>query len=250
MKLEIELVPQNVWGKNLRNMMGNYRWNKLRQKILNEKGKVCSICQAQSKILHIDEMYEYDTANHVQKLIGFRVLCAACHLVKHFGRAEQLAARGEIDINNIINHFCTVNSCTLIDFYVYRKKVYKEWLDKNKYKWTNDLGEFAHYLEKDAFVKVVKPLPENVVKMLNTSWAKDIAVLSSLSIDIVRKAKHGKYSERTRDQLIKAAEQLEFENNNKEMELLGMYYDETSGDYVTEEEMEDIEINGGVHDND
>lgn len=105
-------------------------------------------------------------------------------------------------------------------------------------------------------MKPVEPLPENVAEMLNTVWVFDIANLSELSVNTIRKAKHGIYSERTRKRLMKAFERLQLiydsdnDGNREEMEFMGMYYDESSGDYVSEEEMEDIEMTGGVHNDD
>ena len=48
-KLAISLVPQRLWKRNLRHLVGQYEWGKFRKSQLTEVGLSCSICGFQAE---------------------------------------------------------------------------------------------------------------------------------------------------------------------------------------------------------
>ena len=91
-KLTIELIPVGTWGSNLRSMMTQTQWDKLRKHCYAEAGHVCEICgdsglnQGRKHAVEAHEIWTYDDANCVQTLERIHILCPRCHQVKHLGR--------------------------------------------------------------------------------------------------------------------------------------------------------------------
>lgn len=76
----------------LSRLLPKYRWHKIRQRVYAGHDYQCTICGIeprtipQEKVyrrLHCHEIFEYDDAEHVQRLVGFTALCNLCHRVKH-----------------------------------------------------------------------------------------------------------------------------------------------------------------------
>jgi len=88
--------------------------------------------------MNLHEIWEYNDAEHVQKLEGFVLLCAMCHHVKHIGLAGILANEGKLDYDEVIEHFCKVNKCTKNDFEKQEKKAFDVWSKRSQYEWKQD----------------------------------------------------------------------------------------------------------------
>jgi hypothetical protein len=142
MKLEIDLVPRTCWGKNLRKLVRESVWDKLRAKAKADAGNVCRICGAVGK-LNCDEIWHYDDEEHVQKLIGLRVLCTMCHFAKHIGSAQQVAAEGHLDFNAVIEHFMKVNGVDRAAFDEHKSQAFAQWKKRSAHEWTSDFGEWS-----------------------------------------------------------------------------------------------------------
>lgn len=149
LKLEIELVPETCFGTNLRARMSQKQWDKHRKEVIAKVGGVCEVCGSDRK-LHCHEKWQYDDKAHVQKLIGFGVLCAMCHYVCHFGLAEGIAARGKLDLDAVIEHFCAVNDVSRKFFEGHRDMAYSTHISRSRREWTTDLGEWSHLATKPA----------------------------------------------------------------------------------------------------
>lgn len=139
LKLEIELVPKPLWGKSLASTLPKNEWKALRTKRIREKGEVCEICGRTGRV-QLHEVWNYDDAGRVQRLVGFQLLCTLCHQVKHFGRTRILAAEGKIDLKPVIDHFCKVNGLTPSDYKDYMKSVDERWMERSRHSWTQDLS--------------------------------------------------------------------------------------------------------------
>lgn len=142
LKLSIELIPSSSWYNNMRKFVTQTQWKKIRQEaILHARGK-CEICGATPKSIDCHERWEYDEVNKVQTLKGFVAICKACHLVKHIGLTSILAGKGQIDMQNIIEHFMHVNNCEMDVFLEHRAYAYEQWRQRSSQDWKVDFGDY------------------------------------------------------------------------------------------------------------
>ena len=141
LKLQIDMIPQTSWGKNLRKVLSDSEWKQLREQTLSEFNYKCGICGAEER-LQCDEVWEYDDRKHIQRLTGLRVLCSLCHHVKHIGKAGLLAEEGRLDYDKIVEHFMKVNCCDVDTFNEHAIRAAEIWERRSKHEWEIDYGEF------------------------------------------------------------------------------------------------------------
>ncbi len=146
LKLLIELVPSTSWYDNLRKVLPQEEWDKIRKKSYKDAGYKCTICSVQGK-LNCHEVWNYNDETHVQKLEGFIALCDLCHHVKHIGLAGILSSKGELDYEKVIEHFMKVNECDRRTFDEHKKRAFEEWRERSKQKWHMDLGEYKDIVQ-------------------------------------------------------------------------------------------------------
>src|SRR2546430_379522 len=141
--LKIELVPEPLWGKNLRSekVLGRYRWRKLRKGLIEERGLNCSVCGSTDRP-HAHEVWRYDEGKRAGKatLVGIEIVCWKCHYVHHFGVATRLwEFEGRIsdsEMAAIKKHFRQVNGCKAADFTRHYGEAYEIWEAQSEKKWT------------------------------------------------------------------------------------------------------------------
>src|SRR5574341_61050 len=148
LKLTIELVPSTSWYNNLRKVVSQEEWDKIRKKSYKDAGYKCTTCGAEGK-LNCHEVWNYNDKTHIQKLEGFIALCDLCHHVKHIGLAGILAMKGQLDMEKIIKHFMKVNSCDRETFENHRKAAFKEWKERSTHDWQVDLGQYEDVIKKN-----------------------------------------------------------------------------------------------------
>ncbi len=140
MKLEFELVPDSVWGSNLRSILSKAQWDVVRKEAYARANGRCMICGRPVKRLEAHEKWSYDEKNAVQKLEDVVALCHACHETVHIGRTQLMGREAEAAA-----HFCKVNGC---NYAAYRKalgKATEDHLRRNRIaEWKLDLS----YLKK------------------------------------------------------------------------------------------------------
>ena len=146
LKLTTELVPLTSWFNNLREVLPGSVWDELRKRTYAEYGHRCGICGAEGR-LNCHEIWEYDDKNHVQRLVGFIALCDLCHHVKHIGLAGIMSREGKLDYETVVEHFMKVNGCDRKTFEKYMNKVFNQWEERSKSKWSVDLGEYEDLVE-------------------------------------------------------------------------------------------------------
>jgi hypothetical protein len=117
MELQIEMVPEPIWGMNLRapDALGKYRWGKLRKSIIAERGPACAICTSPDQP-HGHEIWQYEERRRISiaTLHGVEITCRACHQIHHWGLTTRLYMQGAIDkqhVKGLIKHFCKINQC-------------------------------------------------------------------------------------------------------------------------------------------
>lgn len=156
MKLEIELVPNTVWFKSLYQLLPREVWNSIRAEHIRTTGAKCEICSSLVRPLQLHEIWEYDDEKHVQKLLGFQLLCRKCHWIKHIGLAGIKADKDELDYDELIEHFCGVNQCSRKDFDKHKHKAFEIWRERSTHEWKQDFGEYKRYIDKRQAKRTVK----------------------------------------------------------------------------------------------
>jgi len=147
----MDLVPQTSWGKSLYDLLPKTLWSKIREKEINKAGEKCSICAASASKLFCHEIWDYDDNNHVQRLIGFRIVCAMCNSVMHFGRIQKLVGQGKVNtetVEKVIDHFMHVNKCSKDDFIQHKKFSFSKWRERSKHAWNISVGEYQHFINE------------------------------------------------------------------------------------------------------
>lgn len=147
LKLTAELVPKTSWYNNMRKVMSQSAWNKLRKATYAEYGGRCGVCEAEGR-LNCHELWEYNDESHVQRLTGFVALCGLCHFVKHLGFAGILASEGKLNYDEVVAHFMRVNNCDRKAFDLHSRRVFDQWQERSRHEWTIDLGEFEQFVNQ------------------------------------------------------------------------------------------------------
>ncbi len=146
LKLRIELVPSTSWYNNLRKVLPKSDWDKIRKKAYAKYGYRCSICGAKGR-LNCHEVWEYDDKKHIQKFLGFIVLCGMCHHVKHIGLVGILTSEGKLDYETVVKHFMKVNNCDGKTFKEHKESAFDEWRKRSRHEWHVDLGEYENIIQ-------------------------------------------------------------------------------------------------------
>src|SRR5262249_38669766 len=132
-------------------------WKKL-SKSVRDGYEGCGICgtpRAQLKRLACHEIWDEDEDHHIRHLRGFIALCDLCHHVKHIGLAGNLAGRGQLDFEAIVEHFLAVNQCTREQYEQHSKLSWERWERLSHYQdWLIDLGDYAYLVPKDYTIDV------------------------------------------------------------------------------------------------
>jgi 5-methylcytosine-specific restriction endonuclease McrA len=141
LKLHIELVPKTCFYSNVRTLLPNKYWDKLRKESYEKANHVCEICgdngknQGYNHNVECHEIWSYDDDTRTQKLLGLISLCPKCHQVKHFGRTSAIGKQPEA-----FKHLEKVNEWNHKQCVDHAKEAMLEWMDRSKYKWKLDLG--------------------------------------------------------------------------------------------------------------
>lgn len=148
--LAISLVPDPLWETNLRKILPDSRWRRLRGRVLSRCRLQCSICGVSLNDggAHAHEVWRYETRTRsgLARLEGISLLCRMCHAVEHFGRIEAKFQEGTIDQEDrdrVIEHFCRINETTADEFERHFSHARDEWFKLSKLKWHVDWGPFT-----------------------------------------------------------------------------------------------------------
>ncbi len=150
MKLEIDLVPQTTWYKNLRKVLPKYEWDKIRKNVYAKFNYLCAICGDRGR-MNCDEMWEFDDNNNVQKLKGLQAVCDNCHHIKHMGFVNIQISNGawpESMLDDLTRHFVKVNNVTVHEFNRHLSEASKIWRERSKKEWKIDFGDYKDLVDK------------------------------------------------------------------------------------------------------
>ena len=150
MKLLIELVPSTVWYSSIyqyyQKSNNLQKWNEIKKELYQKEGDSCWICKAKVRPLEAHEFWSYDDKKHIQKLTAVHHLCDLCHKIKHIGLwfhsadGDKMLRQQKIRKEDIINHFCKVNNCSIDDFQKYEDSAFAQWKQRSAFQWKQDLG--------------------------------------------------------------------------------------------------------------
>jgi hypothetical protein len=143
--LTIDMIPHTSFMNNVRKVVSQSDWDIIRRETYTKYNHACGACGMAEVVLECHEIWGFDDKNNVQKLTGLIALCSDCHRIKHFGFAQMLADRGELDIESLTRHFLKVNRCRRVTFDKHFKESVRLWEERSKRQWTVDLGECAKY---------------------------------------------------------------------------------------------------------
>lgn len=110
MKLHIELIPSTAWGSSLSKTPKSTEWKKIRDLALVNQNGYCHACEQEFKSLDAHELWDFDEEKHIQKLVGIIGVCRKCHNTIHYGRAQKIGLKKEVE-----EQFLLVNECDWMD---------------------------------------------------------------------------------------------------------------------------------------
>ena len=136
-RLTVELVPRGNWYSNVRSHVSETAWDRLRRPVYERAGHRCEVCGRRGTHHPVEchELWEYDDAAGIQKLVGLVALCPACHGVKHFGRSH-VVGKGD----DAIDQLMSVNGWSWERAEAYIDLVLKIWRLRNRGPWQLDLS--------------------------------------------------------------------------------------------------------------
>jgi hypothetical protein len=150
-KPAIRPVPFPLWELNLRNILGPYRWRKLRAAVIKERGLNCEVCGTrvkQSKEIKAHEawLYTYRGKQGVATVERLSLVCWFCHSCEHFALTQSLVAQGILTkraLKETTAHFCKLNGCTRRQFENYHATTMTEWEELSAKSWIISWGIFT-----------------------------------------------------------------------------------------------------------
>lgn len=117
-KLAISMVPPALWGLNLKKLLPQGEWNRIRRAAFAEDPS-CAGCGAvpSGADRHGHEEWRYARRGRTAtaRLLGVRTTCRKCHLVQHPGFVAVMTAKGVFPASTsaaLERHYCAVNECT------------------------------------------------------------------------------------------------------------------------------------------
>lgn len=110
-----DMLPENVWGSNLRGILSKADWDRLRIPVCEAAGNRCEVCgqpgydpdAGRPRRPDCHELWHFEVIAGlaVQRLARLIALCPDCHRVQHAGRAS---VRGELSM--VVSQLRAVNS--------------------------------------------------------------------------------------------------------------------------------------------
>ena len=131
-------MPKALWGRSLAALARKQskfgpKWQGIRQKEFSRTNGRCESCGGQARSLH--EIWDYDDARHVQRLVGFEPVCELCSLTQHMGRAHEIGRGAEAE-----QQIARVNGISLEQVGTMLQTAAIVWMARNEHSWTQDLS--------------------------------------------------------------------------------------------------------------
>lgn len=139
-RLTVDLIPSTSWWENVRSKMPKAEWDRLRKHSYRMANYRCEVCEGSGLEqgyrwpVECHEVWSYDEATRVQKLVRLISLCPKCHQVKHFGLA-QIKGQGAA----ALRHLMEVNSWTKAEAEAHVRQAFAVWQQRSKIQWRLNL---------------------------------------------------------------------------------------------------------------
>lgn len=86
-----DMLPSSTWEANLRHMLAEDEWDRLRKFCYQAAGSTCVACGSRGEPhLEAHEAWSFDEAKGIQRLKGLLCFCPTCHKAKHLGFAQRI----------------------------------------------------------------------------------------------------------------------------------------------------------------
>jgi hypothetical protein len=85
------MLPTTSWEANLRTVLSEAEWDRLRKFCYQAAGNTCVACGSRGEP-HVEahESWKFDESTGIQTLRGLLCLCPTCHKAKHLGYANRI----------------------------------------------------------------------------------------------------------------------------------------------------------------
>jgi len=119
--LQMDFQPLFMSGRGLRKADKSL-WSKVQKDVVRLKRPMCTICgfvaESQRSLIHADEVWHFPGPPKVE-LTDIRPLCVKCHDAKDYSDFLRRSAQGIASPSralSIIEHYCSVNNCSIEEF--------------------------------------------------------------------------------------------------------------------------------------
>ena len=135
-RLTVELVPKTSWYHNVRALVDEMTWDRIRHQVWRQAEYRCEICGGRGPEHPVEchEVWRYDDQTRTQTLVGMIALCPACHQVKHLGLANVRGKGAEARA-----HLLRVNGWTPEQADAHIEQAFQVWERRSQGPWTLDL---------------------------------------------------------------------------------------------------------------
>ena len=196
-RLSLELVPERMWGKNIRAVISRENWDALRWSFGATKTKPqfmkldlprpdwqitikCSICGAEDEHLELHEQWQYDDETLIQRLTDLIPICQDCHLSTHLGRAKQLGMGDKAQ-----HHLATVNQWAERQTKKHVKEAFEKWRLRSENQYSLDLSWLNQWIPESKIHLGWLEHPKRWVgnRLDAIAWARQLLESDAVIID-------------------------------------------------------------------
>ena len=137
------MVPQSLWGKNLRAVIHKQDWDVVRKTAYRKYGHRCGVCGGQGPKwpVEADEAWDYDDANCHSTLKGVIALCPACHAIRHWGRTS---IKGREEEDRALTWMMDLNRWSRRKAREVVDDAFAQWQQRSKVRWSIDYSWVTH----------------------------------------------------------------------------------------------------------
>jgi hypothetical protein len=152
-RLTVELVPKTSWYHNVRALVDEPSWDRIRRQVYRQADYRCEVCGGRGPEHPVEchEVWRYDDRTRAQLLVRMIALCPACHQVKHLGFANVKGKGAQARA-----HLARVNGWTLAQADAYIGESFRVWAHRSRGPWTLDLEGLRPYVPSDEYARIVR----------------------------------------------------------------------------------------------
>jgi hypothetical protein len=152
-RLTVELVPEMSWYNNVRALVDELGWDRIRRQVYRQADYRCEICGGKGPEHPVEchEVWRYHDHSRVQLLVRMIALCPACHQVKHIGLANVQGKGAQARA-----HLARVNGWTLEQADAYIAEAFQVWAQRSGRPWTLDLEGLRPYVLGSEYARIIR----------------------------------------------------------------------------------------------